>query len=191
MTFYIFHNEARPDYEPYCYFENAFSKEECEKIILLGDHLEKIQSQVGDGGIHEETRKSKNSWIEFDPDTLWLFDKLCEIARGANNVRYKFQLTGFMEKLQYTIYDETGSHYRLHSDFGKNHMAQRKLSMVLMLSDPESYEGGELTFFAGAEHKFSQGTVVVFPSFEIHGVKPVTKGIRKSLVSWISGEPFR
>lgn len=191
MTFYIFHNEPRPDFEHYCFFEDAFTKEECERIIALGDHLETLESRVGDGGVYEETRKSKNSWIGFEEQTAWLFDKLGFIVRGANEARFRFQLTGFMEKLQYTIYDETGSHYRLHSDFGKNQMAQRKLSMVLMLTDPESYEGGELVFFAGGEHKYKQGTVVVFPSFEIHGVKPVTKGIRKSLVAWVSGEPFR
>lgn len=191
MTFYIFLNEARPDYEHYCYFENAFTQEECERIIALGDSLETVQSSVASGTVEEPIRKSKNSWIGFDETSAWIFDKLGEIVRGANNVRYKFQLTGFMEKLQYTIYDDTGSHYRLHSDFGKNQMAQRKLSVVLLLSHPESFEGGDLAFFSAGEHKFKQGTVVIFPSFEIHGVKPVTKGIRKSLVAWVSGEPFR
>lgn len=191
MTFYIFHNEPRSDYENFCYFEEAFTKEECEKILGIGDGLEAVQSAVGGGDVSEPIRKSRNSWIGFDESTAWLFDKLGEIVRGANNVRYKFQLTGFMEKLQYTIYDDAGSHYKLHTDFGRGHMAQRKLSMVLMLTDPESYEGGELEFFDKGGHKFKQGTVVVFPSFEVHGVRPVTKGVRKSIVAWVSGEPFR
>lgn len=194
MTFYIFHNDQRAEYENFCFFEKAFTEEECQKIIAKGESLPFVDSKVGGsehGGIHEEIRKSKNSWIDFEPDTAWLYDKMGYIARGANDARYKFQLTGFMEHLQYTVYEEGGSHYQLHTDHGKGAMAQRKLSVVILLSDPEDYEGGELEFFKVGAQKFPKGTMIVFPSFELHGVRPVTKGVRKSLVAWISGEPFR
>lgn len=192
MTFYIFHNQQRPDLEPFCFFESVFSGEECDRIASLGESLNIVRSHIGDGTLTpEEVRKSRNSWIDFTPESQWIFDKLGGIVMGANDARYKFQLTGFMEHLQYTLYDETGSHYRMHSDFGKGPMAQRKLSCVLMLSHPEDYEGGELAFHDHSEHKFPRGTLVVFPSFQVHGVKPVTAGLRKSLVAWVSGEPFR
>lgn len=192
MTFYIFHNKARPDFEPFCFFDAAFSGEECDQIIAKGESLQIIQSKVsGEGNTNEAVRKSKNSWIDFAPEVSWLYDKLGGIVMGANDARYGFQLTGFMEHLQYTLYDEHGSHYRLHSDFGRDQMAQRKLSMVLFLSNPEDYDGGELEFFEGPQLKLPRGSVVVFPSFQVHGVRPVTRGIRKSLVCWVSGEPFR
>lgn len=191
MTFYIFHNDHRPDYDAFCYFEKIFTTEECEKIRAMGEVLEMVPSSVGDGVVQEPIRKSKNSWIGFEPSNQWLFDKMTSIIRGANSARYQFQLTGFMEKLQYTVYEEGGSHYKLHSDFGKGPMAQRKLSAVIMLSDPEEYEGGELEFFGAPPQKYPMGTMIIFPSFELHGVHPVTKGIRKSLVAWVSGEPFR
>ena len=37
----------------------------------------------------------------------------------------------------------------------------------------------------------SQGSLVVFPSFVKHRVKPVTKGTRYSLVIWNLGQPYK
>jgi len=36
-----------------------------------------------------------------------------------------------------------------------------------------------------------KGSIVVFPSFIWHRVKPVTKGVRYSLVMWSLGYPFK
>lgn len=192
MTFYIFHNQPRPQFEPFCFFESIFTSEECDRIVALGESLSIQRSLTGDGAdTLDEVRKSRNSWIDFTPESQWVFDKLANIVLGVNEARYKFQLTGFMEHLQFTLYDEHGSHYKMHTDFGKGPTAQRKLSCVLMLSHPEEYEGGELVFYEAGEHKYPRGTLVVFPSFQVHGVKPVTSGLRKSLVAWVSGEPYR
>ena len=82
-------------------------------------------------------------------------------------------------------------------------MAHRKLSLVVQLSDPADYDGAELELFqvhadAGDDElatfraqSTAQGTVVVFPSFEYHRVTPLRSGMRHSLVSWVSGPPFR
>jgi PKHD-type hydroxylase len=191
VTFYVFHNEHRPDFEPFCFFDKVFSEEECARIIAIGDSLEMLKSRVGGDNQDDGVRKSRNSWIDFTEETGWIFEKLGGIIRGANEARYKFQLTGFMEHLQYTVYDDSGSHYKLHTDFGKNQMAQRKLSAVLLLSDTSEYEGGELEIYDAGVTKYDRGTLVVFPAFQVHGVRPVTAGVRKSLVSWVSGEPFR
>ena len=75
----------------------------------------------------------------------------------------------------------------------------RKLSMTLNLTDPNSYEGGDLMFDLGknegdistATEARNQGTIIVFPSFLYHCVSPVTKGIRYSLVNWSLGRPFK
>jgi PKHD-type hydroxylase len=72
----------------------------------------------------------------------------------------------------------------------------RKLSMSIQLTPPEYYEGGRL-HFPDDEEKFivgdslEQGTAIFFPSYIKHGVKPVVKGIRNSVVCWFLGEPFR
>ena len=71
--------------------------------------------------------------------------------------------------------------------------------MVCQLSDPSDYKGGELEFsFPTPENRnissikeiITQGSIVVFPSFIWHRVKPVTEGTRYSLVIWSIGNNF-
>ena len=77
------------------------------------------------------------------------------------------------------------------------------VSLSCLLSDPEDYEGGEFeidTRNGEARNDKSKiltinydtkGTVVVFPSFLWHRVKPVKKGIRYSMPTWHLGRPFQ
>ena len=70
----------------------------------------------------------------------------------------------------------------------------RKLSLVVQLSDPEDYEGGDLEIYTGHEPlvvKKKKGMTAFFPSYQLHGVTPVTKGTRYSLVVWVHGPAFR
>ena len=76
----------------------------------------------------------------------------------------------------------------------------RKLSVTVSLTDPKEYKGGELEFDFRNQDKSNirtcteilpKGSLVVFPSFVWHRVKPVTKGVRHSLVIWNLGYPFR
>ena len=74
--------------------------------------------------------------------------------------------------------------------------------MTCSLSDPNDYEGGDLEFDfkQNAENENpqkricseikEQGSIVIFPSFVWHRVKPVTKGTRYSLVIWNLGKPW-
>jgi PKHD-type hydroxylase len=64
----------------------------------------------------------------------------------------------------------------------------------VQLSDPADYDGGELEFMmhrSVVQAERAQGTVVLFPSFLQHRVRPVTRGVRRSLVFWVHGPPFR
>jgi PKHD-type hydroxylase len=74
-------------------------------------------------------------------------------------------------------------------------MPVRKLSISIQLTNHEEYEGGELILYDGGEegvtmHK-TQGTLVIFPSYVLHEVMPVTKGERNSLVTWVTGNQFK
>ena len=67
---------------------------------------------------------------------------------------------------------------------------RRKISIVLQLSDPEEYEGGELEMFVSKDIQKipkKKGAAVLFPSYCMHRVTPVTKGERRSIVLWVSG----
>ena len=71
-----------------------------------------------------------------------------------------------------------------------------KFSLSIQLTDPKKYQGGDLKLHNGSDKDASimskaQGTLILFPSFILHEVTPVTKGERNSLVSWITGKPFK
>jgi PKHD-type hydroxylase len=114
-----------------------------------------------------------------------------------NGQFFQFDLYGFNEDMQYTVYDgEQQGHYTWHlDDSGKNtQRGPRKLSLVIQLSDPSDYEGGELQLQTGPDPTIvdkAKGLVAAFPSYTLHRATPVTKGIRKTLVVWITGPAFR
>ena len=70
----------------------------------------------------------------------------------------------------------------------------RKLSLVLQLTDPSQYEGGNLEIMTSSnpeQVRKQRGIIAAFPSYVMHQVTPVTKGSRQSLVAWISGPRFK
>ena len=70
----------------------------------------------------------------------------------------------------------------------------RKLSISIQLTDPKEYEGGELILYdceKGEEMNKEQGTLIMFPSYTLHEIKPVIKGERNSLVTWVTGNKFK
>lgn len=173
-----------------CWFEKAFSEQECDRIIELGLAEKQIPAKVSDGLVDTSIRDSKVAWLSWNSQTDWIFQKLTTIAVSAN-ARYQFQLTGFVEQLQFTEY-EPGQFYGWHQDSGNTELSIRKLSLVLLLSPEDEYEGGTLKLFQDkTEMPKARGTVFVFPSYEQHMVTKVTSGMRRSLVAWVSGSPYR
>lgn len=62
------------------------------------------------------------------------------------------------------------------------------LSFTLFLSEPGSYEGGDLVIDqAGATQsiKAQAGDLFLYPSTTLHAVAPVTQGVRLACVGWI------
>jgi PKHD-type hydroxylase len=180
----------------YTMWENGFTDEEINKIITLGDSLPKHNGVVGtlNTPIEDlETRNSTISWIELNNDSNWIFDRLAYIIQSLNAQYFRFNMHGFAENLQYTIYSgESKQHYDWHQDWGAQG-APRKLSLSMLLSNPEDFVGGDLEIFSGNQITTvpkKQGMCVVFPSFLFHRVTPLTSGIRKSLVVWACGEKF-
>ena len=66
--------------------------------------------------------------------------------------------------------------------------------MTIQLSDADAYEGGDLQFMINnkiVNAPREKGTIIIFPSFVMHRVTPITKGTRQSIVGWVSGPPYR
>ena len=191
---------------PYCVWDEAFTNEELTDIENYCETFNKEPAKIYNA---EESldviRKSKISWFDRRNHSSLntLFNRLNSITEKVNDDYYNFDLNGY-SSVQYTSYNaEENGEYGYHIDIhtGPNmedaHMMYgdtRKLSMSLILSDPQSYEGGKFTFKL-SEDEFEveqkRGRIIFFPSFFLHKVHPVTKGIRKSIVAWVEGPKFR
>lgn len=182
----------------YATWENGFTDEQIQKIIDICETYTKSQAGVSSkNSINEDIRKTEIAWVEYNTDTAFMYDTFGYIARQLNGQFFNFDIWGFQEDFQYTVYGEEESHYTWHMDRGMSRStgsAPRKLSLVLQLSDPDEYEGGDLQLFTQADPitvEKKKGLVVAFPSFIMHRVTPVTKGTRRTLVVWLTGPSFR
>lgn len=179
--------------EDWAYFQGAFTPDECRKIIEIGNARIVDDSRIRGNDVAPDIRDSKNSWIMPCDDSHWIFRRVTDVIMDLNSKFFKFDLFGFIEGFQFTRYDAPGGKYDQHIDRGLNTWT-RKLSFTLQLSDPKDYVGGDLELYYGKEPTVptkEQGFVVVFPSYVMHRVTPVTKGTRYSLVAWITGPSFK
>lgn len=186
-----------PDAEPVYKVEH----DEVKKILELGDLLTFDAGRVGSNIMVKETRDSTIAWIDDNPQAQalemrqWLINRMQNIVAKVNRDKFQMDLD-FFHPLQYTTY-ALNQHYDWHVDTheGMESDAQRKLSCVVMLTDPDEYEGGELELNLGGNAedgktkllKPPKGTAVFFYSHVPHRVRPVTKGKRVSLVLWAMG----
>lgn len=146
---------------------------------------------------NDDYRRSEIRWVNAaqSPDIkniLWSYVEL------ANRNAFGFDVN-FLNDIQFTTYQSsTNDKYDWHIDtFWANPTTyDRKLSIIIQLSDPSEYTGGNFEFDPQYEQPNAaalkkKGTVLVFPSFLSHRVTPVTSGTRKSLVAWAEGPSFR
>jgi len=174
----------------YAYWENVFTKEECRKIIKTAK--EKNLSKGVTRG-NTDIRLSNITWLHSTDNLEWVFRKITDIVLNLNERFFQFDIFGLNEGLQFTNYKAPTGKYGKHTDRSLDNIV-RKLSLSIQLTDPKEYEGGELILYEdekGTEMKKEQGTLVLFPSYTLHEVKPVTKGERNSLVSWVTGKQFK
>jgi PKHD-type hydroxylase len=177
---------------------NAFSSSELDRIEAIGDRLtaEKaiVASDADEGVVRGKIRITQTAWMEPGPETKWIYDRVQGVARAHNDRVYQFDLRGFSENLQYTIYHGAeGGHYDWHVDHGPIRV-RRKLSLSLQITDSALYDGCDLQFQAGNKIETAprdRGSVIAFPSYVLHRVTPCTRGTRKAIVAWTTGPQFK
>lgn len=62
------------------------------------------------------------------------------------------------------------------------------VAVTLFLSDPASYDGGELVINTGTEErhiKLPAGALIAYPPYYLHRVAPVTRGVRLAAITWV------
>lgn len=161
-------------------------------------------SDTKEGRDDPEIRKTSVHFIK-DKDNK-INELVWNFLREANRIQFNYDLT-FFQAIQFAEYSK-GSFFDWHQDQSGIEPSNeiRKLSLSLILSDPDTFEGGELQFYSGDRPMIDmgkitakqitneiklQGTVIVFDSYEWHRVTPVTKGIRHSIVCWTLGPNFK
>ena len=170
-----------------------------EKINSTNLQFEDGQAEVYSLTTRKHIRKSKIAWLE----DIYLREQIFYSVNLYNKHNWDYELDG-CDSIQYGTYSD-GGHYDWHVDKEEEipningHYLMRKLSMTIWLNDPYEYEGGELDIECKGPNidlryetlKLSKGSIVIFPSDKWHRVRPVTSGVRKSLVTWFRGPPFK
>ena len=189
----------------------AYAKQQKEVMARTGSYGDK---KLNKKEILDLKRK-RNSDLVWLSDN-WIYKELHPYVYQANKqAGWNFDWER-SESCQFTKY-KLNQYYDWHCDGWDKpykrdnlnhpeHGRVRKLSMTCHLTDGSEYTGGELEFdFRNYDphmrdelkHKIQckeilpKGSIIVFPSFVWHRVKPVTKGVRYSLVVWHLGKPFK
>ena len=183
-----------------------YGKSQQEQIALTGDY---DPNTIDEKDIKDVSKKRKSNVVWMDDP--WIYKEIHPLIHAANqNAGWNFQWD-FSESCQFTKY-KLNQFYDWHCDSWNKpydkpnepntHGKIRKLSVTVSLSDETEYEGGDFEFdFRSSDDGSNQpqickeikpkGSVVVFPSFVWHRVKPVISGTRYSLVMWNLGQPWK
>ena len=174
-----------------------FTPEQCQMVIDAGRRQKPQKAQVGmnkpKGGVDTNKRITTISWIPFK-EMQPMYDQINEFIQKANRNHFGFGDIQITEQAQFTEYPEGGFYdWHMDTDVTMQHEPPvRKISMTLLLSPENQFEGGDLELMApGKRVKLKQGHAIIFASFLNHRVAPVTRGVRQSLVMWFGGKPFK
>ena len=203
----------------YWFFPNALSNKFCDQLIEYGNSKREEIAITGNQAPKNIKKLSKKELLDLKKernsniawlDDQWIYKEIHPFINVANqNAGWNFEWD-WSESCQFTKY-KLNQFYDWHCDSWSGpynepnnptrHGKIRKLSVTCSLSDPKDYKGGELEFqfrntndpnkSVTCKEILPRGSIVVFPSFVWHRVKPVKKGTRYSLVIWNLGYPFR
>lgn len=179
-------------------WSEALTAEECDAIVKRGLKYDPADATVGFADRSRQDQKYRTSvvrWLNASADRD-IVDRVMNFVSASNRTNFGFDIVAPYE-IQFTEYHGTqGGKYDWHQDvwLESPRPYARKLSVVVQLSNPDEYEGGSFEFFGvqnPGENFCKRGSILVFPSFLEHRVLPVTKGLRRSLVSWVEGPNWR
>jgi len=183
-------NDVNKDEILFWAFEDGFSPESCKKLIESCEaQLDAQKAFIGEHRIDLSVRDVNKIVL---PAYRGIGATLAGMALNANAQAWKFDVES-QNQTEYLKYDVDG-HYVSHIDtfICPKAGSARKLTALAFLND--DFEGGRFYLQIGDHRQYppqKAGTAIIFPSFIIHGVEPVTKGIRRSVVTWLIGPWFK
>jgi PKHD-type hydroxylase len=185
----------------HAFWEDFLSNEEILTLLSVKEWVESkkglVGSDVGDGTYSNQIRDSDVGWLGVTNETSLIWEKILHAVGEVNRRFFQFDLTGCYEPAQLTSYHYSqNQHYSWHIDSAVcDGGVPRKLSMSLLLSHRDEFVGGEFQMMIDSDNPITveqkRGRAWFFPSYVLHRVTPVTKGLRRSLVLWVGGPSFR
>ncbi len=193
----LFYSDIDPNFDGYIFNYKNFVNDSYINAVenyIKNQQLEKAEFHHNEGDKNLDTiRSSKIHWMtdhRYQYTLVPLYQELTSKIREVNNRQWKWMIDGW-EAFQYSEYDESyKGHYQWHIDYGMKEPYQplsRKISFSLGISEKDEYEGGELITKMDMNeysYKLDKGEIIVFPSWMLHKVTPVTKGKRRVIVGW-------
>lgn len=184
----------------YAWIEEAFSPEQLAALKKLSLTLPIEDGTVGSSRrVDHKMRSVKVQMIdEKKAENINLLQHMTRLVDRFNEDFFQFDLD-MLSTLQITTYcakDEGHYDWHVDSPLEAHSVHHRKLSIVMLLSPKENFEGGDLLLRAGGKEynlskKMERGTMIAFPSHLEHKVNPITKGERRVLVTWVTGPKWR
>jgi PKHD-type hydroxylase len=181
---------------PFRFREDALPEALCDDLIARAGAAQRTDAALVGRNLSPDLRRADLVWLDDLADSAPLMDRLIRLTADLNRDGMGADLTDFAESAQIARYGaERQGHFGWHSDIGRSGLAgRRKLTLVVQLSDPAAYDGGMLELWPDATVTAApraRGTAVLFPSFVLHRVTPVTRGTRWSLTLWAHGPAWR
>ena len=179
--------------------EPIFTSQQCQDIINVGHQQKTEEAKVGSkekkGGKYDtKMRITTISWIPFKvmPE---MYKRIERSMLQVNGNHFGYEGMQISELAQFTEYPK-GGFYDWHIDAETNCQFEppvRKISMTILLSNVSEFEGGDLEFMTEGNKppQLIQGQAIFFCSLIRHRVAKIKKGMRRSLVMWFGGPPFK
>lgn len=161
----------------------VFTARQCDRIVEHCERSVGFECEEADG----LDRKTETSFLH--PDGMeWVYQKLAALFARENV--WNFALTAITEPFRIYKYG-VGAYRGDHSDVDYTTSDHSKITAVVQLVSSRSWSGGRLCVgSAGPVPKLEKGDCVLFPSFSVHEVTPVTRGTRVTLTAWAAGPPL-
>lgn len=173
---------------------DSIPKEVCKFYIDQYKTQKTHKASVGlsDGTVDESIRKVNQIAL---PTWTGITSYLVAAAHDANFQNWNYQITRCKQS-EYLKYTKSGK-YETHTDYsfikGNQDPTVRKLTALAVLND--NYKGGRFYLLDDSGNKvypdMKAGSIVIFPSYLLHGCEPITKGTRHAVVAWMEGAEFR
>jgi len=173
------------------------TRAECDRLVRRYERQRwsgaRVLTESGEEAIDRSVRSAAVKTVRRAAWNGAILRRLDAVLADLNRRLYGFRMATRVESLQLVRY-RRGDHVQWHMDVASGERSRRKLGMVVQLTSGDEYEGGRLELFGGPDKATAPrevGSLIVFPSYVLHRVTPVTRGVRRCLLGWTVGPRFR